>query len=471
MKKNMDFTEILQSGKELTLRDKLEIVGRLSLPGILSQIAEILMQYIDAAMVGSLGAAASAAIGVVSTTTWLFGSLISSVIAGFSVQTAHAVGAGNDTKARYIFRQAIIVGGLFSFGLSILAVLIGQVLPQWLGADISIQPAAKAYFIAYGLFIPVRLMYNLASQMVQRAGNMKVPSVVVVVMCTLDVVFNFFMIFGTRTVTLGGHILKIPGAGLGVLGAQLGTSLSYAVCMIYMFYYAIVKSPRLAFRNDKERKWKPDPRTVREAVRIGLPMAFEQSALCLAQVVTTKIVAPLGTIAIAANSFGVTAESLCYMPGYGISGAATTLVGQSFGAERKELARSFSWLTTFCGIAVMSLCAVLMYFICPYVFAFLTPDTAVRSLGVQVLRIELLAEPMFAASIVATGALRGVGDTMVPGIMNLISIWGVRIVLSWLLTPTMGLMGAWIGMSAELNFRGVLFLIRLKRERWLKSVE
>ena len=103
-----------------------------------------------------------------------------------------------------------------------------------------------------------------------------------------------------------------------------------------------------------------------------------------------------------------------------------------------------------------------MYFICPYIFGFLTPDTAVQALGIKVLRIELFAEPLFAASIVATGALRGVGDTLVPSIMNLLSIWIVRILLAFVLSPIYGLCGVWIAMCVELMFRGIIFLIRLK---------
>ena len=204
-----------------------------------------------------------------------------------------------------------------------------------------------------------------------------------------------------------------------------------------------------------------------EALRIGVPMAMEQCATTGAQVVSTKIVAPLGTIAIAANSFAVTAESICYMPGYGIGSAATTMVGQAIGAKRKDLARSFAWLTTITGMAIMTLTGALMYFLCPYVFAFLTPDTQVQQLGISVLRVELLAEPLFAASIVANGALRGAGDTLIPGIINLVSIWGVRIVMAFFLSRMIGLSGVWIAMATELSVRGILFLIRLKKEKWL----
>ena len=113
-----------------------------------------------------------------------------------------------------------------------------------------------------------------------------------------------------------------------------------------------------------------------------------------------------------------------------------------------------------------------MYVFCPYVFQFLTPVKEVQELGAHVLRYELLAEPLFAASIVITGALRGAGDTLVPGILNLISMWGVRILLASVLVKTMGLTGVWMAMCIELNVRGILMIIRLARGKWLdKAIE
>jgi Na+-driven multidrug efflux pump len=191
-------------------------------------------------------------------------------------------------------------------------------------------------------------------------------------------------------------------------------------------------------------------------------MGFEHVAVCGAMIASTKIIAPLGTISIAANSIAVTAESICYMPGYGIASAATTLVGQSIGAGRDKLAKSFANLSVLLGCGIMSVMAVIMYFICPSIFNMLTPDQDVRLLATNVLRIELFAEPLFGVSIVASGALRGAGDTLIPSILNLISIWGVRIVLSLLLVSRFGLEGVWLAMCLELCVRGILMLGRMK---------
>ena len=116
----------------------------------------------------------------------------------------------------------------------------------------------------------------------------------------------------------------------------------------------------------------------------------------------------------------------------------------------KGRAKRFAWLSTALGMAVMGLTAVLMYAGAPWLFRILTPDATVRALGVQVLRIEAFAEPLFAASIVAAGALRGAGDTLVPSVLNLVSMWGVRITLAAVLAPRFGLPGVWFAMCFEL---------------------
>ena len=207
--------------------------------------------------------------------------------------------------------------------------------------------------------------------------------------------------------------------------------------------------------------------TLKKALHIGLPMGIEHIVICGAQIMTTVIVAPLGVFAIAANSFAITAESLCYMPGYGIADAATTLVGQSIGAGRRKLTRSFARITVFMGMGIMGLMGVLMYLFAPQIIGLMTPVGEIRELGVMALRIEAFAEPMFAASIVAYGVFVGAADTLVPCLMNFFSIWAVRLSLAALLAPSLGLKGVWIAMCIELCFRGLIFLVRLKRERWM----
>ncbi len=469
-KKDELLLRIRDHGK-LSTAEQLRLTLLLSFPAIVAQLSTILMFYIDDAMVGSLGAQASASIGIIATTTWLFWSIISCVATGFSVQVAHLVGANNLSRARDVFRQSLLAAIVVSAITMTVGVLISGSLPLWLGGGEDIAVDASIYFFIFILGTPMAMINMLSSSMLRCAGNIKVPSVTNVVMCVLDVVFNFFLILPSRSVFftfLSFNVyLSIPGAGLGVAGAALGTLTAEVLCASYLFWYASTRCPELRLKGSPG-SYMPERAILRKAVDIAGPVFLQRALMNAAQIVTTIIVAPLGAIAIAANTLGITAESLCYMPGYGIGEAATTLVGQSYGAKRYRLTERFAWMTTLLGMGVMTLMGLIMYIAAPLMMASLTPDEMVRQLGVECLRIEAWAEPGFAASIVAMSCFIGVGDTKRPAFMNLFSMWFVRVTLAALLAPKYGLHGVWMGMAIELTFRGVIFLVRLKWENWMK---
>ena len=459
---------MIRDGQEMSGSQKLNLIVQLSIPSILAQLTTIMMFYIDASMVGSLGARASASIGIVESTTWLFGGLTSAAALGFSVQAAHFIGANDFDKARQVFRQGLMATALFTIILTLICVAIAGPLPRWLGGGADIQADASAYFTIYCLALPVYQIGILSSSMLKCSGNMRIPSMMSILMCLLDVVFNFFLIYETRPMTLFGTDITMPGAGMGVPGAALGTALAYVVTGVMLIWFATVKSPELSLRHEK---WTFAPlwNYLRNAAKVSLPMGAQYMMMSGAQIVSTMIVAPLGNIAIAANTLAITAESLCYMPGYGIGDAATTLVGQSIGAGRRGLARSFAYRTVFMGIGVMAFMGAVMYILAPQMIGIMTPDEQVRLLGSQSLRIEAFAEPMFAAAIVTYSVCLGAGDTLMPACMNLASMWLVRLTLAAYLAPIYGLRGVWTAMAIELTFRGTIFLVRLFRGKWLNK--
>lgn len=429
------------------IKPQIRQVWKLSLPAILTQITTIVMQYIDSAMVGALGANASAAIGLVASSTWLMHGVVYAVSAGFSVQVAHRIGAEEDEEARNVVRHGLVSALILSAILCAFAALISKWLPVWLGGDDSIQKDAAAYFLVFALTLPFFQMNNLCASYLQCCGDMVTPSVLNAVMCLLDVIFN---------------AIFIPR--YGVLGAGIGTGLAIAVISVIMVWRCCVSNKRLSLL--RKEKGCFQGQILKKAFHIGAPVAVQEVAMCGAMVVSTATIAPLGPVAIAANSFAITAESLCYMPGYGVGSAATTLVGRSVGAGDMKRAKQYGNIATAMGGVLMGITGILMALICPVVFLLLTPDQAVRDLAAQVLRIGLLAEPLFGISIVAAGALRGTGDTLVPSLLNLGSIWVVRIGLALVLVQVLGLHGMWIAMAAELCVRGLLMLYRQKASRF-----
>ena len=445
--------ESIRLGRDMARREKLNLIVGLSIPSMLAQISTVMMFFIDASMVGHLGAEASASIGLIESTTWLIGSLLSAAATGFSVQVAHFIGANDFVKARQVFRHALICGLLFSVCLALIGVAIHLPLTYWLGGGSDIADNSSRYFLIYALALPFIFLYHTSEMMLKSAGNMHTPSVMAILVCICDVVFNYLFIY----------IFK-----MGVVGAAYGTALAYICISLPNLWLAACQNKILNLRQDAARfHWVKE--YVRNACKISIPIAIQNILMSGAQIVSTMIVAPLGNIAIAAHSFAITAESLCYMPGYGIGDAATTLVGQTHGANRMDLCKNFAYMTVGLGMAVMALMGVVMYVFAPEMIGLLSPVESIQELGTTCLRIEAFAEPFFAASIVTYSVCVGAGDTFKPAAINLSTMWFVRLTLAYGLSKSYGLEGVWIAMAVELTFRGILFLVRLFRGSWTKS--
>jgi len=442
----------IRGGQSMTFAEQLRLTILLSIPAIIAQLSSVMMQYIDTAMVGRLGAGPSASIGLVSTTTWIFGGFCFATSAGFSVQVAHLIGANDFAKARQVLRHALTSVLIFSLSLTLIGLSIGHSLPVWLGGGEDIIDDASAYFLIYVAFLPTMQLSITSGAMLQASGNMKVPSILNIMMCVMDVILNYIFIYGLD---------------MGARGAALGTGLAEAITAVLMFSFLVFRSPELKLTQDRG-SFIPDRASLKHAFGISGPMWLQNIISRGAYIASTLIVAPLGTIAIAANSFAITAESFCYMPGYGIQDAATTIIGQSLGARRNDLAKRFARITIGLGAIIMTVGGALMFFTSTQLMSLLSNDPEVIALGAKVLRIEAFAELMFAVSIVAYGCCVGGGDTLVPSAINLLSMWVVRIGLALILTPHIGLAGYWVAMCVELNVRGLLFLLRMKSGRWMK---
>ena len=303
---------VRKGARNMSWQEKLRLTVLLSLPAMVAQVSSVAMQIIDAAMLGHLGTRESATVGLVSTTIWLFGGLCSAFAAGFSVQVAHRVGAEDLEGARRVIRQGLFAGLAFSLVLGLIGVLIAPSLPIWLGADEEIHAGATEYFTIVALALPVLEINMLAAGSLRCSGNIKVPSLLNAMMCLLDVIFNYIFIFECH---------------LGTAGAAYGTFLGYAITMVLMLYFMAVRDRQLRFSLDQPTRWAdanstslvrhwdlhryiPTRMTLRKALVIGSPISLERGVMCGAQIAITGIIAPLGSVAIAANTFGINIESL-----------------------------------------------------------------------------------------------------------------------------------------------------------------
>ena len=272
---------LIREGKPMSSGQQLSLTFQLSLPAILANASAIIMQFIDAAMVGQLGADDSASVGLMGATNWLFEGLLSAFAAGYAVQVAHLLGAKRNADARQVVRQAIVVCLIFSALLAGFGLVICKPLPVWLGAEPHIRANATRYFGTFMLFVPFFMIDVVASSMLRSSGNMRIPSILNVLMCVLDIIFNFLFIFPTREISLFGHVVTMPGAGLGVVGGALGTACAGLVIAMLMMYYLVFRSSDLRLTLDKG-SFKPVWETFKKAINISSPMALQHMMMCTA---------------------------------------------------------------------------------------------------------------------------------------------------------------------------------------------
>ncbi len=428
------------------LKSTLGAVLFLAWPAIVEQIMITLVQYVDTAMVGSLGSQATAAVGLTASTTWLFNGFFAAAAIGFSVQVAQHLGAGRGEDARRVVWQSLRFTVLFGILMGAVGFALSFPLPALLGAEPAVRGDASLYFRIMACAMPFTLGTNMFSAVIRCAGDTKTPMVLNLMINVFNVILNTLFIYPTRPVEVLGLRFTMWGAGWGVGGAAFASGLSTAlVCLLFLAALFRKKSP---IRISLHQRYKFERGCLLAAWRLGLPAALERSIMCVAQIVITAIITGIGTVAVAANHLAVTAESISYLPASGVAVAGTTLVGQAIGAGRKDLAQRFARMVTWMGVGMMTLGGAVLFLFAPQLIMIFSQEAEVIDLGSQVLRIVAFAEPLFGASIVASGALRGAGDSKGPFLISLASMWGVRITLSLALVGSLGLVGVWLAMAA-----------------------
>ena len=442
-------------------------VLRLAWPCILENLTVIMISFIDAAMIGVLGPAATAAVGVNASPSWLLGGLVQSLGVGGTALVARLIGAGEHREAGRVSALVLRMALLLSAFLTVLMLFGAPAIPLMMNADASIVDEAVAYMRLLALgFIP-HYTGIAAGALIRGAGDTKTPMAAGLLSNGLNVVLNFFLIYEPRTVHLLGLSLPLWGAGMGVRGAAAASARATGISGAFL----LLSLPRKksVLRVQWRAAW--DGQIVRRVLRVAYPAALERAAINLGQIMFARMVSSVGVAAFAAHNQSIQVESLGYMPAHGFAAAATTLVGQGLGAGRPEDAREKGGRAIFLCLLLLTGVGAFLFAAAPFLISLLTPDAEVRAIGAMLIRICAFEQPFNALSIVTAGALRGAGDTKVPFYYSLVSMWGVRIALAWVLGTRLGfgVAGFWWAMVADLGVRGTLLVLRFRRGRWVNA--
>lgn len=440
------------------------VIMALAWPTMLEQLMQTAVQYIDTAMVGSLGTQATAAVGATSTVSWLVGSTVSAFGVGFLSYIAKACGAQDREAARRSVSQAVLM--VLVSGLAFTAITLGlsRQVPVWMQVEESIRDlAARYFFILYLPMLP-RCASMIFGTVLRAAGDTKTPMKIGAIVNLINVVLNFLLIYPTRQMTLLGFTFTMPGAGWGVIGAAIASAVAFTWGGIHI----TVKLWKHPMVSPKGQSIKPDWTILRPCLKVALPNMFQRFGTSLGYVAFAAMINSLGEVATAAHTIANTVESAFYIPGYGMQTAAATLAGNAYGAgdnkRMKELARMFIPIE----IGLMILSGGALFLMAPMLMGIFSTSPEVIGLGATVLRMVAVSEPFYGFSIIIEGMMQGVGKTRQPFIFNILGMWVVRIVGTFICTQVLGfgLVSAWACMIAHNLLLFVLFLITYLRGGW-----
>ena len=440
------------------------VIMSLAWPTMLEQLMQTAVQYIDTAMVGALGTDATAAVGATSTVNWLIGSTISAFGIGFLSYIAKACGAGDKAAAKQAASQATLVVLITGIVFTALTLSLSSFVPVWMQVDESIRDlSARYFFILYAPMLP-RTAIIIFGTILRSAGDTKTPMKVGVVMNIINVILNYFMIFATRTVTVLGLSFTMPGAGLGVIGAALAS----AVAFTYGGIHLTVVLWRHPLVSPKGESFKPDMEILRPCMKVAFPNMLQRFGTSFGYVAFASMINALGEVATAAHTIANTVESLFYIPGYGMQTAAATLAGNAYGAKDAQRMKDLAAMFIPIEVALMILSGGALFASAPMLMSLFSSSEEVIALGATVLRMVAVSEPFYGFSIIIEGMMLGVGKTKKPFIYNIIGMWGVRIVGTWICTQLLpyGLVAAWACMIAHNMLLFFLFLINYVRGSW-----
>ncbi len=456
---------------KLRRKDYLKNTFRVAIPSIVEYIANVILGFADTMMVASLGTIATASVGINSTVTWFIMSFATLFAVGTTVQVAQSIGAENYARAK---RAAIngLSSGLIVFTFLFITIFsLSNYIPAWLGADLDILPFAISYLKIWTLAIIPMLVGRIASSILRALGNTKITMLVAFFINILNIIGNFILIYPSRSVNLPliNRQINLWGADLGVKGAAISTSLANGLGGIILIALLFNGSQLISIQIHEMFHF--ERVLLKHISKTGAPATGQDLITNFGQVLYQKMVSSLGTVQIAAHHLATTAESLSYMPAAGFGVAATTLIGQSLGAGRKDDAEAYGRICFRLSLLAGSLSGLLLFLFPGQIMSLFSDDPAVIAEGIGVLRIISFVEPFFNASIVLTGVLRGAGQTKIPLYAALGGMWFVRLISAFIFINifNLGLKGAWIGMFLDLTFRFFIVFNEYRKKDWLDA--
>ena len=452
--------------KTLKSRDwgMLGVIMALAWPTIVEQVMQTAVQYIDTAMVGSLGTQATAAVGATSTFGWMVFSTISALSVGFLSFIAQACGANDREAAKKAVSQAVLITLVGGILVTFVTTSLSGIVPKLMQVDPDIQELASTYFFILYLPMLPRTASTIFGTLLRAAGDTKTPMKVGILVNVINIIGNLLLIFPSREIVLGSLAFTLPGAGLGVVGAAIASALAFTWGGIHITY-ALWKHPMVSPRGCNLR---PDMTILKPCIKIAIPNMFQRFGTSLGFVAFASMINSIGEVATAAHTIANTVESAFYIPGYGMQTAASTLAGNAYGARDNERLKKLAAMFIPVEIILMIVSGGALFIAAPSLMKIFSSNPEVIELGATVLRMVAVSEPFYGFSIIIEGMMLGLGKTKEPFVYNVLGMWCVRIIGTFICTQLlgMGLVSAWACMIGHNLLIFALYMVSYIRGTW-----
>lgn len=431
----------------------------LIIPLIIEQLLAITIGMADTMMVASVGEAAVSAVSLVDSINILLINIFSALATGGAVIASQYLGRNDEGTACLAAKQLTYVvtalSGLFMlfsivFRTSLLRLLFGAI-------DEEVMEGAKIYFLLSAISYPFLGLYNAGAALFRAMGNSKVSMLTSILMNGLNIIGNAILIFVFH---------------MGVTGAATATLASRIIGAVLMG--VLICNKKNPIHIDAIFKYRPDFTLVKNILRIGIPNGLENGMFQLGRLLVQSLIASFGTAAIAANAVGNNLTSMQTLPGTAIGLAIITVVGRCIGAKSKEQAKRYTVmlmaLTHICVlITSLTIAALAKPLISLYGLSGETSNIAFELIMLYSVTCVIFWPPSFALP----NSFRAASDARYPMIISIISMWTCRIGLSYVFGGWMGMgvLGVWIAMVCDWIFRGIFFVVRYFRGKWLTKYQ
>ena len=431
---------------------------QLAWPVVLEMFWVMVVNLCLTVMVGSFGAVALAAVGLATLVQFSTAMIFAATGTGSSAIIAREWGAGNYGEVRAVAGQALLIGTVLGILVAIAGVLAAPQLFLFTGADQAVAELAGQLLQINFMSIPLLMILAIGNAVLRGMGQTRTAFCISSVSNTITLIVSYLLIFGVIAPEVGAY------------GAAWGTSLGQTVGGILVII-VLKRHAKLGLSWESVSKVRTD--VIRRIFNISIPAALEQLSMQGGRIFFTLLLAQVGAAQFAAHQIAMQIESISFLPGFGFSVAAMTLMGQNLGKRLPHRAIRYVWLTThmtFTGMAVMG--AVFFLFAEPLTKFFIA-DPAVIHWGVLCVKIAALEQVTIALTYVLSGALRGAGDTKWPMVVTTTGVWLVRMPLIYLFINVWhyDITAAWFITASDFFVRSSLVWWRFASNKWQSAAD